>query len=1053
MHAVEATRGGRARFVLIGGEPGSGKTRLAEVVAERAAATGLSVLWGRPWEAGGLPPYWAFVQVLRSLLSRLPEETAMQEVRHAGEALVQLLPEFAEPGTGTDQSLAADDEGARSRLFEAVARLLERAGRREPLLMILDDLHAADGSSLLLLSFLGHRLMSAPVALLVTYRDQELPAGNYGRTVVVELARQPGSVQLTLGGLSAAEIEEYVRRLTGHEPAPRAVEALFAETDGNPLFVTELVRDLDSRQELHDRSLGASPMRLPESVTEVIDQRIKRLSPEAGQLLSVASVVGRDFSLRLVADVAQLTIEEVTVRVEEAVGSGLVLRDGPAYYRFSHMLVRDVLYEALTVAERLRLHAAVGIALERWQDDPSEERMYLLAHHFVAAAPLGHAAKAVECVLLAGQHAVSRLAYEEAARLFIVGLDVVEGSKDEERVCDLLVALGDALMRAGDTPAAKRRFRAAAELADRAGLVDHLARAALGYGGRFVWEASRGDPHLAPLLRQALDRLGPGDSALRARLLARLAGGPLRDEPETGQRTELSAEAVAIARRLGEPRTLAYVLDGRYAAVWGPDRLEERLGIAAELVELARQIGDRERELQGHHYLALARLEAADLAGAERAAAEQRRLAELLRQPSHLMYVRVTDAALATLQGRYSEAEALIAEAVAIGERAERAMVRIYSLFGRYAIARDRGSQADLIPELVDAVAEFPSYQVIRALLAEAYVAAGRREDGRRLLHELGRDGLADLPRNDEWLFAVSTLGDVCAELEDRGLAPTLYAALEPFEERAAVSAPDACSGAVARVLARLAAVSDRRDEARRLFELALDVNQRLNARPSVARTRYQYGLLLAASGEPSRAAGLLEAAADDARALGMSGLSSEIAGLSAASEHPTAADRRTFLFTDIVGSTDLVAALGDEPWRNVVAWHDRTLRALFAAHGGREISNAGDGFFVAFSTPGEAVACAKAIQRSLAAHRRDSGFAPAVRIGIHATKALPVGQGYRGLGVHVAARIAAAASGGEILVSGSTLADLPGEERGAVRSLQLKGIRDPVAVAAVDWQ
>ncbi|MDQ3689132.1 MAG: hypothetical protein M3406_03685 [Chloroflexota bacterium] len=494
------------------------------------------------------------------------------------------------------------------------------------------------------------------------------------------------------------------------------------------------------------------------------------------------------------------------------------------------------------------------------------------------------------------------------------------------------------------------------------------------------------------------------------------------------------------------------MLDGRYAAIWGPDALEERMRIARWLIDISRRVGDRERELQGHHYLCLAYLEAADLGGAEREATEQRVLAGALKQPAQLLYSMTVDTTLAVLQGRYDEAVALIPEAIAVGRRAEQAMSVIYSLIERYMIARDQGEAQLLLGELVESAATFPSYVVLRALIADAYVRAGRHADARPTLLRLARNEFAEIPRNDEWLFATCILADVAADLGEASPAGALYELLLPFEDRAAVSAPDACAGAVARSLGRVALLLDRSGEAQAHFERALETNARLNARPWLARTRYQLAELLMRNGSEERAAELLEQCAAAAGELGMSWLARDarnLLGGRATSQEV----QRTFLFTDIVRSTELVDAIGDAAWENVLRWHDAALRELFATHFGEEIDHAGDGFFVAFAAPASALDCAVAIQRRLAEHRRMAGFAPEVRIGVHADQARSRDGSYKGSGVHRAARIAGAAAGGEIVVSRQTL-DIAGQpDLFEERMLRLKGFPDPVAVGVVAWQ
>ncbi|MBA2263811.1 MAG: tetratricopeptide repeat protein, partial [Chloroflexi bacterium] len=454
------------------------------------------------------------------------------------------------------------------------------------------------------------------------------------------------------------------------------------------------------------------------------------------------------------------------------------------------------------------------------------------------------------------------------------------------------------------------------------------------------------------------------------------------------------------------------------------------------------------------HYLCLALLETADLAGAEQEAAEQRRLARELQQPAQLFYVMTVDSMLATLQGRFEEAERLMPDALRMGQRAESAMAAIYGLFQRYDLARHRGGAAELLPELRELAAAYPTYVVAQSLIADALLRADRAADARAALRRLGADRFAVLPLNDEWLFAVTVLADVAVDLGEADLCRALHELLLPYSERVAVSAPDTCLGAVARTLGRLSATLGRSADARDHLERALTINQQLRSRPWVARTRHDLARLIAAAGDAQGAERLLEATITEATALGMEPLHADsVHLLGQIRSQPGAPQELAFLFTDIVGSTELMTAIGDAAWARLVAWHDDTLRALLAAYRGREVHHAGDGFFVVFDAADAAIACAKAIQRRLAEQRHDHGFAPDVRVGVHTATARVTRGDYQGRGVHQAARLAALASAGEILVSRSTLDRAGGGPTRDERVVELKGFREPVAVASIDWQ
>jgi hypothetical protein len=334
-------------------------------------------------------------------------------------------------------------------------------------------------------------------------------------------------------------------------------------------------------------------------------------------VLGVASVLGREFVLGALEPVCAEPQEAFLGALDEALAARVVA-DVPGArgrLRFAHVLIRDVLYQQLGAARRLRLHRQVGEALEALYAANPEPHLAELAYHFLEASSAGGAHKAIDYARRAAERAVRLLAYEEAVRLYQVALQAseTEGSLDQREHCDLLLALGDAQARAGETAPAKATFLSAAELARHAGRAEQLARAADGYGGRYVWDVGRNDPRLRPLLEEALRALGDGDDTLRVRLLARLAGGPLRAQRLRDQVALFSEQAVELARKLGDPALLAYALEARHAAVWAPDNVAERIAIATEMVDLSEASGDLERLFMGHTYRAWSLIESGNL--------------------------------------------------------------------------------------------------------------------------------------------------------------------------------------------------------------------------------------------------------------------------------------------------------------------------------------------------------------------------------------------------------------------------------------------------------
>jgi hypothetical protein len=320
-------------------------------------------------------------------------------------------------------------------------------------------------------------------------------------------------------------------------------------------------------------------------------------------------VFGREFRPDALGELCGVSPDQLLDTLDEAMVERVVeeVPGGPGRLRFGHVLMRDTLYEELTPGRRVQLHRDAGQVLETVYANDIEAHLAELAHHFLAAASSGTGDTAAAYARRAGERAMTQLAYEEAVRLFEMALPLVF---DETERCDLLLSTGEAQMRAGDTPSAHRSLREAAQLADRLGLPEQLARAALGYGGRVLWDVLRGDPHHIPQLERALAVLPEEDSPLRVRLLSRLAAGPLRAEefpPE--RRLEVSEEALDMARHIGEPATLAYALSGYISAHHSPAFVQRQEAVAAELIRVGVDAGDPERTLEGHEARALSRIE------------------------------------------------------------------------------------------------------------------------------------------------------------------------------------------------------------------------------------------------------------------------------------------------------------------------------------------------------------------------------------------------------------------------------------------------------------
>ena len=427
----------------------------------------------------------------------------------------------------------------------------------------------------------------------------------------------------------------------------------------------------------------------------MISQRLTLLSEGCRKLLAVASVVGREFGTDVLATASGVEPAYVVDHLQEALAMSTLraVPSAPGRYRFAHELVREVVYDELPTPRAMTLHRRVAETLQSIYAAELDPHAAELAHHFAMAAPAGTAREAVRYATKAAERARDQLAYEESVCLFTTALRAheLQPNADRKTRCELLLALGDAQMRAGDTVAARRSFVRAADIARNAGWADRFARAALGYGGRFVWEPDheRTQP-LSTLLEEALGGLAE-ESLLRARVLARLAcaaswywGGSV--EARRRLQKARSSEAVELARRLDDPATLCWALTARFIIMWGPDHLDEMLTLADEIVRVAEQAGVWEELANGlafRYEIHLTRGEARQAQGdLERHAG----LAEELKLPSHSWHVAAHQAELLLLMGRFTEAAAGIDQALHQGARAHPAEATETAVFQRFLL-------------------------------------------------------------------------------------------------------------------------------------------------------------------------------------------------------------------------------------------------------------------------------------------------------------------------------------------------------------------------------
>ncbi|HET9477600.1 MAG TPA: AAA family ATPase [Dehalococcoidia bacterium] len=902
---LEKALHGRGVLFMLVGEAGIGKTRTAEEIAVHAYLRGAQVIWGRCYEGEGASAFWPWVQVLRTCMRENTAEDLRSMMGSGAAQLLNLLPELrgtlpelptapagpAAPVSGLPEPFI-DIEQARFRLFDSVGTFLSNMAKRQPLVLVLDDLHCADELSLLLLQFLAGMVADTRLLVLGTYRDTELtPDHPLSTSVAVMERRHPGHT-IHFEGFSEEEVAQMMQASTGQEQKMRVTGAVFEQTGGNPLLVHELSRVLLAaglpEQALDSPGWGIA---LPRGAQAVILHSMYRLSGPCQQVLAAAAVAGKEFDLRLLSRLAGLPGLGLHEAIDEAISAQVIVRfpGNPGHFAFRHTLLREALYGHLPAIRRAHLHRVVGETLEQIYGTEAEHHAAELAHHFLAAAPAGTATAAVQYARMAADHALALFAYEEAARLYQKALDVAsaEDGFDDIWLCELLLSLGHAKWDAGDPAAGKEAFLAAGVCARQRGDYAQLARAALGCGRSLTSLGTVDQPHV-DFLEEALAGLPDEETSLRAMVMASLARA-LYWSPNEDRRSTLSREAVDLSRQGGDKLVLAHVLDAAWVALWRPDNPKERLELATEMLQLADAARDQARAHQGHRWRMIAFLELGDMDAARRESQEQARIAHELRHSAQLENAAVIAAMWALFEGRLDEAEQLANEALISAQSAhDRAAAE---QFGAQTVAlfRERGRLHEIEPVVRAFADQNPAVAAWRAVLAWVYSELGKEPEARAELGRLADGEFASLHRDYTWLLAMSLLADVCEFVGDHPRAASLYRQLLPFADRNVVMGyAIVCAGSVFRSLGVLAATMRQWGDAEAHFDKALRMNERMGARTWLAWTQYEYARMLAerdTPGDVKRASCLLGQALRCARELQMGPLEARILALTLSAE------------------------------------------------------------------------------------------------------------------------------------------------------------------------
>lgn len=853
----EVTTGGR-RVVLVAGEPGIGKTRLARETALGVAEHGAVVLFGGCDEGLGAP-YRPWIEALGHLVAHLPAPVLDSVGPRRLADLARVVPVVHDRVADLAGPAATDAETERYLFYAAVAALLSAATAIGPIFLTIDDLQWADRQSLDLLRHVVAAQECHSLLIVATFRDADVGSDHPLADVLAALRREPDVMRVALSGLDDHDLVALLDS-AAHEPLGAAgdelARALYRETDGNPFFAWEVMRHLAETgwavqdQHGHWVSRDLEELSLPESVREVVGRRVARLGTETNEVLAVAAVLGADFDLAALAATLGRADVDVLARLEHAEQAGLVRSVAAGRFRFGHAIIRHTLYDQLNHTRRALVHRRAAEAIEALGPQPG--RSAELARHWAAAVTQADPDKAISYSRRAGDEALASLAPDQAAEHYRRALDLFEGTNqpDDTLRCELMCSVAEALCQSGD-PAYEANAIAAARLAQRLGSSDLLVRAALVH---YRVASSAYDAERCAILEAALTAVGPGDSEARVRLSAELSHQlTFADGPRA---YALGEEARAIARRLGDRRLLLHTVANHFGFLWDVDGLEPAL----EGVQLAVELDDPVGMALAGECLFQDAIVWGDRSRAEEGLALFERGVARVGRPDLRWIFQYCRADWACLEGRLDECEALIDVAWDVALRTGQPGARLVRAAQTLMVRWHQGRPADAAPLLAEAAAEDRNFAMLHL------------DDNPGSPEGLAR-AVEQLPRDGAWLGALSILAEQVARAGDRALMDAVYDELLPHRHKFNKQGPQT-RGPVAHTLALLADGAGRSDVAAEDFAAADDLNDRLRFPFYTARTRVDWARFLIREGsDPARARDLGESALDISMRYGYTGL------------------------------------------------------------------------------------------------------------------------------------------------------------------------------------
>ncbi len=881
-------RNRRGSVILLAGEPGIGKTRLTEEFCEHAAS-GAVVIRGNCYEEG--PAFGPWLEALRALIERLPEAELRAAIGEGGPDLVAMLPEAKRRLSDLEEGPRLDPESQRARLIESIIGLIRNAAEHRPLVLFFDDPHWCDRPSLMLLERVARSIVDRSIVIVGTYRDVEVDRMHPLAQTLAALRKLDHHERIVMHGLTESAVYDLLSAIESSEagtPTRRALAiALYREAQGNPLFIREVFNSLVESGKLNLRENGwgsassVEELGIPEGVKEVIGRRLSRLSEGCNRLLQRASALGTRFTwdeLRAIsaaADGAAATEDELLNELDEALQAQLLREDDSLTYAFTHALIAATLYDELSGPRRVLLHQRIANALEALYAADLDAHTSELARQFYEAVAGGDVEKAIAYSRRAAEQAIRHYAWEEAVRHYERALqlaDLAPAFDDRVRI-DLLLALADPILVEGGNEKERQEIGSrAVELARTIGDREAFGRAVLTWAGPHR-EDNVTNPHLIALLEEGLETIGSDDSAVRAKLLARLSAALFYIRNERERRAALMDEALAIGRRLEDRDALMYVL--RLAAwLWDPGNAEAQVRNGREMLDLAREARDLAMSMEAYAVLVGPSLELGERDDADAAIAAYVEAQRQVRRPG---WGSTWRAMQASFEGRLADAARFVRESYS--ELRDINPENANNTVGMqlWNLRRQQGRLAEQEAQTRQTAERYPEAPAFLAALSLANLAAGHLDEVRVTFATLAIDGFANFAFDRNWTSSMAYLADTCSVLGDRKQAAVLYGMMRPYQHLCVVTSQSCIGvdyvGSLHLRLANLAATMEQWSESERHYDAALAIESRMRAGAWLAHTQLEYGAMLirrAQTGDIERALILLEQARSFAQEAGM---------------------------------------------------------------------------------------------------------------------------------------------------------------------------------------